>query len=241
MIDCCKNECMLYYKEDVGLKECKFCGMLRFKPKRDGIGKYKDVPESRMFYFPIIPRLQRLYASTKTASHMIWHKEKRSEDGVLRHPADALAWKHFHECYPDFANEPRNVRLGLCADGFTPFIQASASPYSCWPVIVVPYNLPPEMCMTKPYMFLSCLIPGPRSPNVRIEVFLQPLIDDLQQLWYHGAWTYDISRKQNFVMKACLMWTINDFPAYGMLSGWSTHGRLACSYCMEETVILVGQ
>jgi hypothetical protein len=79
--------------------------------------------------------------------------------------------------------------------------------------------MPPEMCMTKPYMFLSCLIAGPRSPNVRIDVFLQPLIDDLQQLWYHGAWTYNISTKQNFVMKVCLMWTINDFPAYGMLSG----------------------
>jgi len=24
------------------------------------------------------------------------------------------------------------------------------------------------------------------------------------------------------------MWTINDFPAYGMLSGWGTHGKLAC-------------
>ena len=36
-------------------------------------------------------------------------------------------------------------------------------------------------------------------------------------------------------MKACLMWTINDFSTYGMLSGWSTHGRLASSYCMEET------
>ena len=102
-------------------------------------------------------------------------------------------------------------------------------------MIVVPYNQLPEMCMTKPYMFLSCLKPGPRSPNVRIDVFLQSLIDDLQQLWYHGAWTYDISRKQNFAMKACLMWTINDFPAYGMLSGWSTQSRLACPYCMEET------
>ena len=30
------------------------------------------------------------------------------------------------------------------------------------------------------------------------------------------------------------MWTINDFPAYGMLSGWSTLGKLACSYCMEN-------
>jgi len=30
------------------------------------------------------------------------------------------------------------------------------------------------------------------------------------------------------------MWTINDFPAYEMLSGWSMHGKLACPYCMEN-------
>jgi len=30
------------------------------------------------------------------------------------------------------------------------------------------------------------------------------------------------------------MWNINDFPAYGMISGWSTHGELACSYRMEN-------
>jgi len=30
------------------------------------------------------------------------------------------------------------------------------------------------------------------------------------------------------------MWTINDFPAYDMISGWSTHGKLACPYCMEN-------
>ena len=31
------------------------------------------------------------------------------------------------------------------------------------------------------------------------------------------------------------MWTISDFPAYGMLSGWTTHGRLACPYCRGRT------
>jgi hypothetical protein len=30
------------------------------------------------------------------------------------------------------------------------------------------------------------------------------------------------------------MWTINDFLAYGMVSGWSTHGKLACPHCMEN-------
>lgn len=87
----------------------------------------------------------------------------KNSSNILRLPSDGKAWKHFDDVYPNFAREPRNVRLGLCSYGFTPYIQASSSPYSCWPIIVTPYNLPPEMCMTKPYLFLTCLIPGPNS------------------------------------------------------------------------------
>jgi hypothetical protein len=65
-------------------------------------------------------------------------------------------------------------------------------------------------------------------------MFVFDLIDELAQLWSYGALTYDISRKQNFVTRSASMWTIIDFPAYGMLSGWSTHGKLACPYCMEN-------
>ncbi|KAL9689058.1 hypothetical protein QQ045_033487 [Rhodiola kirilowii] len=31
------------------------------------------------------------------------------------------------------------------------------------------------------------------------------------------------------------MWTISDFSAYGMLSGWSTQGKFGCPYCIEDT------
>ena len=36
-------------------------------------------------------------------------------------------------------------------------------------------------------------------------------------------------------MKAALMWTISNFPAYSMLSGWSTSEKLACPYCMKHS------
>ena len=36
-------------------------------------------------------------------------------------------------------------------------------------------------------------------------------------------------------MRATLMWTINDFPTFVMLFGWSTVGRLACPYCMSQS------
>ena len=64
---------------------------------------------------------------------------------------------------------------------------------------------------------------------------MQPLIEELKQLWNEGIPTYDVSLRQNFIMKVAILWTVSDFPAYGMLSGWMTTGRLACSYCMEHT------
>jgi Transposase family tnp2 len=36
-------------------------------------------------------------------------------------------------------------------------------------------------------------------------------------------------------MKVAVMWTISDFPGYGMLSGWTTQGRLACPICIEDS------
>jgi hypothetical protein len=67
-------------------------------------------------------------------------------------------------------------------------------------------------------MFLSMVIPGLNSSGQNIDVCLQPLIDELTQLWSSKALTYDVLRKQNFFMRAALMWTINDFLVYGMVS-----------------------
>ena len=90
-IDCCEDDCMLFYKEDSNLTACKFCNKSRFEAKRHGVGRFKNVPVKKMFYFPITPRLKRLFASTKTASQMRWHHENKSVDGVLRHPSDGNA------------------------------------------------------------------------------------------------------------------------------------------------------
>jgi len=162
-----------------------------------------------------------------------WHQSHHAVDGVMVHPYDGEAWKHFNSVHPHFSAESRNVRLGLCTDQFNPF-GSFAAPYSCWPVKLTVYNLPPGMCMRPEFIFLSMVIPGPSSSGWNIDVCLRPLMDELTQLWSSASLTYDISRKQNFVMRAALMWTINDFPAYEMVSGWSTHGMLVCPYCMEN-------
>ena len=42
-------------------------------------------------------------------------------------------------------------------------------------------------------MFLSMIVPRPNNPKNKIDVFLQPLIAELKQLWDVGVQTYDVS------------------------------------------------
>lgn len=60
------------------------------------------------------------------------------------------------------------------------------------------------MCMSKTYMFLSFLISDSCNLKANIDVYLEPLIDDLKKL-QSGVLTYDMSRKQNSTMKETLM------------------------------------
>ncbi|KAH7851731.1 hypothetical protein Vadar_015845 [Vaccinium darrowii] len=124
----------------------------------------------------------RLFMSSKTASFMKWHDEGRTKDGCMHHPADSPAWQTFDFQHKEFATDPCNVRLGLASDGFNPFGTMSVA-HSTWLVILMPYNLPPWMCMKQPYFMLSLLIPGRSAPGNNMDVYLQPLIDELKELW----------------------------------------------------------
>ena len=239
-IDACYNDCVLFRgKEYEGLDNCPKCGETRWKQSKEvhdvgsSCGSKKRVPRKILRYFPLIPRLQRIYMSETRASYMRWHKEELVVDGKMRHPADSKAWKHVDATYEWFAEDPRNVRLGLASDGFNPFGMLNVS-YSCWPVILIPYNLPPWLCLKQSYWMLSMMIPGARSPGVSIDVYLQPLIDELKVLWEEGVKAWDAKERKDFDLHAILLWTINDFPTYAMLSGWSTKGKFACPYCHTE-------
>lgn len=106
------------------------------------------------------------------------YANERVEDGILRLPADTPAWKNVDWKWPEFENEPRNLRLALSANGINPRSSLS-SRYSCWLVIIIIYNLPEDLFMKRKFMFLTLLILGPKQPGSDIDVLLSPLIDEL--------------------------------------------------------------
>ncbi|KAL0458239.1 UNVERIFIED_CONTAM: hypothetical protein Slati_0451100 [Sesamum latifolium] len=162
-IDACKNGCMLYWKDNIDLDYCKFCGEARYKPTKRNPNRTKTPyavlrirRESKGLHDSLfarkalsrfcgglpsrarsIPCVQSgrarftlnmrsrgdiavmsvegatLYASQVTAEQMTWHANHQMEEGSMCHPSDVEAWRHFDPTHPDFAVEPRNVRLGL--------------------------------------------------------------------------------------------------------------------------------
>ncbi|GJV41721.1 putative ribonuclease H-like domain-containing protein [Tanacetum coccineum] len=111
-------------------------------------------------------------------------------DGVLRHPADSQAWCTMYEKFPEIAKDPKNLRLGISADG-------------------VDVNT------------------GNRHHK--------QLVDDLHTLFETEVDTYDVSTKDNFNLRAVVLWTINDYPALGTLCGCPYSGFKGCVVCGKDT------
>ncbi|XP_063942812.1 uncharacterized protein LOC108203257 [Daucus carota subsp. sativus] len=247
-IHACPNDCMLYWSENKDEIKCKFCGASRWVvPKKDSRApsstkvqeNSSKIPAKVLRYFPLKPRLQRLFMCKEYSELMKWHAVGRTKDGKLRHPADAEGWRSMDASHSKFAAEIRNVRLGLAADGVNPYRSMNIS-HSTWPVVLVNYNLPPWLIMKPENLILSKLIPGPEYPGNDIDVYLQPLVAELKELWDIGLETCDSHADQTFTLHASLLWTISDFPGYAVLSGWSTKGKLGCPnchYCTSSTYL----
>ncbi|GJR59299.1 hypothetical protein Tco_1501461 [Tanacetum coccineum] len=189
-IHVCSNNCILYWKDNKELTVCPTCGISRWKVDNKTHKVYENIPTKVMWYFPIIPRLQRLFKLESILEDLRWHATRRITDGVLRHPTDSQAWRTIDEKFLEIAKDPRNLRLGISADG-------------------VDVNS------------------GTRHHK--------PLVDDLHTLFETGVDTYDASTKENFNLRAVVLWTINDYPALSTLCGCPYSGFQGCVVCGKDT------
>ncbi|RDX94993.1 hypothetical protein CR513_22546, partial [Mucuna pruriens] len=161
-IDYCSKGCILYYNENSN-KSITNKTNIYMTINRSEVEKKISV--KKMWYFPLIPRLKRLYSSIAIASHMM----------------------HFDRLHLEFSQNPKNVRLRLYAYGFNPFTQYGK-------IILTSYNLPPMMCMKREFMFLTILISSPSNPKHKIDPIIDELCtlwDD--DILTDDILTYDVS------------------------------------------------
>ena len=120
--DFCEHKCQLYRKEKASDDFCSECGTSRWKniPDKTTLTKKerrKAIPRKVLRYFPIKPRLKRLFMHKDTATALRWHDEECTKDGSLRHLADSEAWKAIDTKYKHIASDSRNMRFGIGFEG----------------------------------------------------------------------------------------------------------------------------
>jgi hypothetical protein len=62
------------------------------------------------------------------------------------------------------------------------------------------------MCMKQSNFILSLLIPGRNGLGSDMDVYFQPLVDDLLDMFVNGARTYDASKGEFFKLRDALLW-----------------------------------
>jgi hypothetical protein len=98
-IHACYHNCVLFREENEDLNNFPKCGTSRYKRLKDGGDdgednineKKKGTPRKVAWYFPLVSRLQRMFAN-KEAKLLRWHEEGRNKDTMLSHPADCAQW-----------------------------------------------------------------------------------------------------------------------------------------------------
>jgi hypothetical protein len=121
----------LFCGDYADLDKCPKYGYDRYKRKKDGgddnnaddenesgeiRGKKKkantSAPVRVAWYFCIIPRLRRWFATRKEAQLLCWHDEGRKElkkDDKFKHPADAAQRGNINNHFPWFDKDAKSI------------------------------------------------------------------------------------------------------------------------------------
>jgi len=80
----------------------------------------------------------------------------------------------------------------LSTDGMNPFAERS-SKHITWPVILTIYNLPLWLFQKRKYLLLTILISRPKQPGVDMDVFFEPLMEEMKKNYGKRVWPCGMS------------------------------------------------
>jgi len=162
----------------------------------------------------------------------LWRSKRVSSGTVFTDVIDGRVWDKFQIVNGSpFLNLPNNLCLKLNLDWFNPFKHVK---YSVGVLYFVVENLPRSECYKLENIIIVGSIPGPKEPELHINSYLKPLVDELLELW-RGK----ILKTSSFfgiVPVRCALTCIScDLPATRKLCGFVSYSASrGCSKCQKE-------
>jgi hypothetical protein len=106
--------------------------------------------------------------------------------------------------------------------------------HNTWPVILAMYNISTWLCYERKYLMLTILIQVPKQAGINIDVFLEPVMEDMTKLWNEGLRMWDQYQQEYSTLKAIIFVCIHDAPGGFIVSG-QTKGKSRCPVCIDGT------
>jgi hypothetical protein len=106
--------------------------------------------------------------------------------------------------------------------------------HNTWPIILTMYNIPTWLCHKRKYLMLSILIQGLKQASIDIDVFMEPLMEDMVNLLNDGVYIWDQYQQEYFMLKTIIFVCIHDVPWCFIVSG-KTKGKDGCPVYVDVT------
>jgi hypothetical protein len=134
--------------------------------------------------------------------------------------------KHIEDTWPDkFKDLIQILLLSISMDGVNTYSPQNTNYFVC-PLVVINNNNPPWLSMKNQHLVLDLIVSGRRQVK-RMDVYLQPLINEFKKLW-EGIHVYNVSRvpipmERVFTLYGICVYTTYDYPGLGVFSRKHVH------------------
>jgi hypothetical protein len=91
------------------------------------------------------------------------------------------------------------------------------------------------LCHKRKYLILSILIQGLKQAGTNIDVFLEPLMEDMTKLWNKGVRMWYKYHHEYFTLYVVIFICIHDAPGRFTLPGQTKEKSGTCPICVDQT------
>ncbi|PPR05894.1 hypothetical protein CVT24_006642, partial [Panaeolus cyanescens] len=223
--DCCVNSCVCFVGPYANLTKCPHCNEDRYTPRK--------TPRNHFDYLPLIPRLTAMMSNATQANLMSYRSKVERREGIVQDVFDGTHYTTLCKTpIPDqdvfHFSDPRDIALGLSTDGFGPHRRRKKT---CWPIILVNYNIPPSERVQKRHVIHIGTVPGPKKPQ-DWDSYFWPLAQELLEL-ETGVEAFDALSKTLFTLRAHLLFAFGDMPAVSLMMRMKgQNGVSPCRVCL---------
>lgn len=200
------------------------CGTKLMKTVRSRAGKTFLQPKETYCYKRLTDSLQDLISKKGFVENCEKWRDRQSSlsSNILGDCYEGKVWKDFQAVDDEpFLSLPNNYALMLNIDWFQP---TKHGLHSIGVLYLVVMNLPREERFKPENVIIAGIIPGPKKPKLHVNTFLQPLIDELIDLWDGVLLKNSYGGMEKY--RAAILGLSSDILATRKCGGFVGHGAL---------------